>query len=63
MIFIVLIALVVLMYFFGLNVLYITGGCIALFYIYAVVSARRSPAQRNNRAEQGVCFPESTPPQ
>jgi len=61
MIFIVIMALVVMVYFFGLKVLYLTGGLFALFYAYAILSARRSPGKKDQTCNQHAYFTNSPP--
>lgn len=61
MIFIVIMALIIMVYFFGLNVLYLAGGLFALFYAYAIFSARRSPGKKDQKCHQHAYFTNSPP--
>lgn len=61
MIFIVIVALVVMVYFFGLKSLCVTGGLFALFYVYAIISARRSPEKKEQKNDQHAYVTTSSP--
>ena len=45
MIFIAIFSMIALMYFFGLKAFYYSCGAFTVFYIYAIITSRRSPAK------------------